>query len=61
MTLYIAGQDIPAGFTVVAASGSEKAFIQGNAIGIVIGVAMENLREGFRICARDQEVREDDA
>jgi hypothetical protein len=64
--LYIAGENIPAGFDVIAAPGiSERVYGVGlnrrDPHGVILGKSAEHLREGFRVTVRDGEVYEDDA
>lgn len=59
--LYVAGEDIPSGSSVVVSLIDGKAYVVGHIAGAYLGDAVENLREGFRIVERDCEVREDDA
>jgi hypothetical protein len=68
MTLYIAAENIPAGCEVVVKPPSQYAYRLDRIAshpkiteGIVVGVATEGLREGFRIEAKGGAVREDDA
>lgn len=58
--LYIAGEHINAGSTVVCGK-DDKAYDAAHG-GPVIGIAEEQLREGFRIYVSDDgSIREDDA
>jgi len=59
--LYVAGEDIGAFDTVVISAIDGKAYRAGVVAGTLLGNAMENLREGFRVIEKDGEVREDDA
>jgi hypothetical protein len=60
--LYVAGEHIPAGSAVVISHYDGQAYANGHGVtGKYLGNAVEELREGFRICERDGEVREDDA
>lgn len=64
--LYVAGENIPAGFDVIEAPGVPElvygvGLIGRGLRGPVIGTAGASLREGFRVVVRDGEVFEDDA
>jgi hypothetical protein len=68
--LYIAGENIPAGHDVVVRHGvlsfgyrvvDGVGPIGRGLRGPTIGVAVESLREGFKILVRDGEASEDDA
>ena len=60
--LYIAGEHIPAGSSVIIRPIDGKAYATGHGrSGDYLGYSVEELREGFRIVERDGEVREDDA
>ena len=66
MMLFVAGEDISAGEHVASADGVtvwREATICGRvAPSIVLGTAVEQIREGFRVhVSRSREVREDDA
>ena len=70
MALYIAGENIPAGHwvihpdarfeTVCGLDPTSSAALK-PPLRIAIGIARENLREGFRVAVRDDGVYEDDA
>jgi hypothetical protein len=60
--LYVAGEHIPAGSSVMISLIDGKAYILVKGMpSDYLGNAAEELREGFRICERNGEVREDDA
>lgn len=59
--LLIAGEHIHAESSVVRSLIDGKAYTAGEHAGEYIGNAVEELREGFRVAARNGEVREDDA
>jgi ethanolamine utilization microcompartment shell protein EutL len=59
--LYIAGEDIRSGDTVVISSADGKAYRAGEVAGTLAGNAVAEIREGFRIEVRDGKIREDDA
>ena len=59
--LYIAGEDIAAGASVVVSLIDGKVYSAGETAGTYIADAAENLREGFRVVERDGEMYEDDA
>lgn len=62
MTLYVAGEDIPAEASVVASLIDGKLYVAGPVAGTYVGDAVELIREGFRAAVdRDGNVREDDA
>jgi hypothetical protein len=62
LMLYLAGENIDAGVSVVISNIDGKAYASGNIVdGFYLGDAVEQLREGFIIIERDGEVREDDA
>jgi hypothetical protein len=58
--LYIAGEDIEPGCTVVVSQADGKVYRAWPG-GALIGNAAERIREGFRISESGGEVREDDA
>jgi predicted transcriptional regulator len=60
--LAIAGEDIPAGSSVVLAAVGGKVWVTGQHAGEYVGDAVESIREGLRVYIDDNgEVREDDA
>lgn len=59
--MAVAGEDIPAGSSCVLALIGGKVWIAGPKAGTYIGEAVESIREGFRIEAKNGEIREDDA
>ena len=59
--LYVAGEDIGADQTVVVRKSDGLVYRSGPEPADCLGVAVERLREGFRVIAKDGEVREDDA
>lgn len=60
--LYDAGENIPAGASVVASLIDGKLYVAGPVAGTYVGDAVENIREGFRASVSGSgEVREDDA
>lgn len=68
--LYVAGENIPAGHYVIHRDpASEYVYgydslasaVKKQSIFIAVGIARENLREGFRVSVQDQNVFEDDA
>lgn len=60
--LWVAGEDIDAGLSVVCNRIDGKAYAAGEVCGVFIGNAAEQLREGFRVCLRpDGQIYEDDA
>jgi len=59
--LYVAGEDIEAGDTVVISMIDGKVYRAGPVAGTLLGNAVERLREGFRVTEDSGEVREDDA
>ena len=59
--IYICGEHIKAGHTVVCGFADGKVYTAGAVAGVLVGNAIEELREGFRVYVRDGEVREDDA
>lgn len=67
--LYITAENIPAGHYVIHPDPRSQIVmgrdpvVQSVAglIVVTIGIARENLREGFRVCVRDDGVYEDDA
>ncbi len=59
--ICIAGESIQAGSTVMVDSSDGKAYAAGMRHGALIGNAVEELREGFKVRAEGGEVREDDA
>lgn len=59
--LYIAGEQIHAGDTVVISFADGKAYRAGPVAGVLAGNATEEIREGFRIAVRGGVVTEDDA
>ncbi|MGY3588011.1 hypothetical protein [Bradyrhizobium sp. USDA 4350] len=63
--LYVAGEHISAGQNVVFSATDGKVYAAGanaRSYATFVGVAVEQLREGFRVAASDAgEVREDDA
>ncbi len=62
MTLYVAGENISANDSVVVSLIDGKLYVAGRHAGEYIGEAAENLREGFRVCLRDDiDLYEDDA
>ena len=69
MNLFVAGENIPAGHYVTAPEGNSEVVYgldpvvsqKPPAIKIIIGIARENLREGFRVAEQNGEVWEDDA
>jgi len=64
--LYVACENIPAGHYVVLLDPRWTS-VRGHApstkplLNIAVGIARENLREGFRVVVRDDGVYEDDA
>lgn len=68
MSLYVAGELIPAGDVVVLADADGMVY-SGNRValhgrefrGTIIGNAGEQLRDGFRTIQRDGKIYEDDA
>lgn len=62
MTLYVAGEEIPAEASVVVSMIDGKLYVAGPVAGTYLGDAVELIREGFRATVdRDGSVREDDA
>lgn len=62
MKLYVIGEDIAAGSSVVESLIDGKLYAAGQTAGTYVGDAEENLRQGFRAEVREPgEVREDDA
>lgn len=59
--LYVTGEYIEAGDSVVISMTDGKAYVAGPVAGTLLGVAVESCREGFRIIEKDGEIREDDA
>lgn len=59
--LYVAGEDIGFGDAVVVSMIDGKAYRAGPVAGTLLGNAVENLREGFRVFEANGDVREDDA
>ena len=60
--LAIAGENIDAGSIVVLAIIGGKVWKAGEHAGEYVGDAVEQIREGFRVCISENgEVREDDA
>jgi predicted transcriptional regulator len=59
--LAVAGEDIGAGSSVVLAFGTNLVFSGISHAGVVVGEAVERIREGFRVQIKNSEVREDDA
>lgn len=60
MTLYIAGENINAESSVIIATDG-KVYAAGSRAGVMIGEAVENIREGFRVEVKVGRIREDDA
>lgn len=59
--LYVAGEHISAGSSVVVSAIDGKVYAAGETAGTYLGDAVEDLREGFRVAERNGEIREDDA
>lgn len=59
--LAIAGESIKAGKGVFLAQGSDQVFIGGSLADTFLGVAVSDIREGFRVSYKDGQVMEDDA
>lgn len=60
MTLYIIGEDISAGASVVVSMLDGRLYSAGEHAGEYIGDAEETLRRGFRAIHSNGKVREDD-
>lgn len=58
--LYVAGEDIKAESSVIVATDG-KVYAAGARTGVMIGEAVEQIREGFRVSIEVGRVREDDA
>ncbi len=59
--LYIAGESINADDTVVISLIDGKVYRAGPVAGTLLGNAVEQIREGFRVTEKNGDVREDDA
>lgn len=65
--LYIAAENIPSGFYVIHPDPRSQMVrgrnttVCGAGLDIAVGIARENLREGFKVVVRDGGVYEDDA
>jgi predicted transcriptional regulator len=60
-SLYIAGEDIEVGDACVLSMIDGKVYRAGPVAGELLGNAVENVREGFRIAESGGQIREDDA
>lgn len=60
--LYVAGEHIKAGSSIVRSLIDGKAYVAGETAGEYIGDAVEDCREGFRVYVSENgDIREDDA
>jgi hypothetical protein len=59
--MMLAGENIKAGDAVVVSIIDGRAYTAGWTAGWLLGNAVEQIREGFRVTEKDGDVREDDA